>query len=214
MVTTQVPFQGKDVVMRLLVPFEESFDGDGSTVTFTVTKTPFGDGNRDGTVDETDITATVDGVAETPSTVDVNTGEVTLASAPAAGVGNVVISGYYEHEPIMASEVSVTEEVENIELDQLGTDEKIIAETSLTVEGTITLRKEDADMAKLFWGGDVFGAGRTKFILKLVQTRGATTDTYYYHETKLWTREESQTAGDLSEETFTFTAAGAKVISA
>lgn len=212
MVTTQVPFQGKDVQVKLLVPLVETFDGTGSEDTFTMSKTPLGDMDRDGTVDVSDVIAKVDGVVVTVASIDANTGEVTLSSAPASGTGNVSIEVVYEHEPIMATEFTATEEVENIELDQLGTDEKLVAETSLKVSGSLTLRKEDADMVKLFWGGTSFGAARTKFILQVKQTRGVDVYTYYYHECKFWSREESQTAGDISEESFDFTAAGAKII--
>ena len=212
MVTTQVPFQGKDVLVKLLVPQTETFNGDGSETDFTVAKTPIGDYDRDGTVDVNDVQVVVDGVAEVPSAIDANTGVITLASAPAVGVGNVVITYSYEHEPIMAQEVSITEEVENIELDQLGSDEKLVAETSLKVSGSLTLKKEDADMVKLFWGGTSFSAARTKFILKITQVRNAVTYIYYYHEVKLWSRDETQTAGDITEETLNLTAAGGKVI--
>lgn len=212
MTTTQVPFQGKDVLLRLLVPKQETFNGDGIEDTFTLANTPLGDGNRDGTVDTSDVTATVDGVAAALTSIDANTGEVVFTTPPASGTGNVVIDYHYEHEPIMAEEVSISEEVENIELDQLGTDEKLIAETSLSVEGDITLRKEDSDMVQLFWGGTSFAADRTKFILKIQEVRGTTTYTYYYHECKLWTREQTHNAGDVSEEVYGFTAAGGKVL--
>jgi len=212
MVTTQVPFQGKDVLMRFFVPQTDLFDGTGSLVSFTVSQTPLADANQDGVVTTDDVIAKVDGVPVSILSIDVNTGEVILDSAPAAGTDNVSLESHYEHEPILATAVSIAEEVENIELDQLSTDAKLIAETSLSIDGEVTLQKEDADMTRLFWGGNSFNAARTKFILKLQQTRGAKVYTYYYNEVKLWTRDEEQNAGDVTEETFTLTAAGAKVL--
>lgn len=59
----------------------ESFDGDGSATTFTVTAKP----------DRID-NVKVGGVAVTVSSYDASTGVVTLAAAPAAGTDNVVVS--------------------------------------------------------------------------------------------------------------------------
>ena len=97
---------------------------------------------------------------------------------------------------------------------KLGSDEKLIAETSIKVEGSLTLRKEDSDMVRLFWGDDSFKAERTKFILQVVQQRVGeiTGQKYFYYEVKFWSREETQTAGDITEEVFNFTAAGVNVI--
>lgn len=211
MTTTQVPFQGKDVLVKLFVPQVELFNGNGTAVNFTVSKTPIADFDRDGTVDASDVTVKVGGVVVAVTSVDANTGVVTLTVAPASGTGNVEITYSYEHEPIMATEFTATETVENIQLDQLGSDERLIAETSIGVEGSLTLRKEDADMVKLFWGGTQFGAARTKFIIQVTQTRGASITKYFYHEAKFFSRDETQTAGDLAEEVYNFTAAGGKL---
>jgi PGF-CTERM protein/surface glycoprotein (TIGR04207 family) len=70
----------------------ETFSGDGSTTTFSVSATPIVDTNLDGTIAGDEVTATVSGSPATVSSVDPITGDVTLQSAPASGTDNVDIT--------------------------------------------------------------------------------------------------------------------------
>jgi len=66
----------------------QSFNGDGSAKVFTVTDKP-------GRIDN----VKVDGSVVTVSSYDASTGVVTLATAPASGMGNVVV--YYPEEELI-----------------------------------------------------------------------------------------------------------------
>lgn len=74
----------------------ETFTGDSSTATFNVGNTPIADTNNDGTIAGDEVTATADGSSATVSSVNPQTGDVTLNSQPADGA---TVEITYDHYP-------------------------------------------------------------------------------------------------------------------
>jgi hypothetical protein len=82
-------YVGKNVSVTLQIPADEDLSSqtNGTATQFTVSKTPISDRDMDGVPDEPEhVTAYVNGSEVTVNAVDDDTGQITLASAPAEGV--------------------------------------------------------------------------------------------------------------------------------
>lgn len=119
--TKQAILEEAGLINRVDTP--EALDGlvDGSNKVFTTSYKPLVDTNNDGSVDEQDVTAYVDGSEVSVSQVDAETGEITFVAAPAA---DAVVTLVYSYTNVADSYVTkIREETEDwINTEMNGTD--------------------------------------------------------------------------------------------
>lgn len=130
-------FVGWEVEIEMPVFTQETFTGDGITDSFTVANTPLVDITGDGLVDESDVKAYIDEVAQGVLSVDAETGEVTLEETPASGVSIDFRYAYGPSKVARSQSVSIETSKSKEEVPILGETEPFLKSGRRTITGSL-----------------------------------------------------------------------------